>query len=578
MILRGKHTGRTPGNRRGAVVVLAAFFMVVVFLMLAFAVDVGYIVLARTQLQTSADSAAMAAASVMALTREEMEAEAKQYAAANTCSGNRVVQLQSSDIEYGMWDTASRTFTPTATVGNAVRVTARADEQRGGNIPLFFGRMFGVANFAQQASAVAMCNPRDIVFVVDCSGSMNDDSDPANTDSLNSMYAPLGYPNVGTELMQKVYDDFGFGTWPGTSEWIGKPLGVSQSNAYTNLTKNGGPLTSSSIPSKYRILSSDSSSVRKQKAYSWIMDVQIPALMPAAKPVPNSSTNYNYWAKYIDGNQSALGYRSYTQFMMYYGRDGKPDGVNYTPLSLQSPHCPMHAESTPAGVFNFPPREQPTHACRRGVIAAINIVKQRNQGINDPTQRDWVSIVTFDKTSPGPVVRQPLTGDYDAAMQVATTFQAVASGSSSTATENGLIVGAGHIKRQSLGGQGRETANKVVVLLTDGMPNLYQSSNTTINNYVSANPSPDFYPSGTKYASQAALMQTMMMQLQRWQVFPVGIGLETDYDFMDRMARMGNTAKDGQSPRGSGNPAEYEQRLIDIFEEIILSPRVRLVQ
>ena len=69
------------------------------------------------------------------------------------------------------------------------------------------------------------------------------------------------------------------------------------------------------------------------------------------------------------------------------------------------------------------------------------------------------------------------------------------------------------------------------------------------------------------------------MQAADWQVFSVGIGLGTDYDFMDRMARLGGTANDaGQSPRGSGNPAEYEQRLTEIFEKIITNPQIRLVQ
>jgi hypothetical protein len=48
---------------------------------------------------------------------------------------------------------------------------------------------------------------------------------------------------------------------------------------------------------------------------------------------------------------------------------------------------------------------------------------------------------------------------------------------------------------------------------------------------------------------------------------------------MDRMARLGNTANSqGESARGSGNPAEYEQRLTDIFKKIITSPKLRLVQ
>jgi hypothetical protein len=59
----------------------------------------------------------------------------------------------------------------------------------------------------------------------------------------------------------------------------------------------------------------------------------------------------------------------------------------------------------------------------------------------------------------------------------------------------------------------------------------------------------------------------------------VGIGLECDYGFMDRLARMGSTAdQDGESPRGSGNPADYEQRLTEIFQHIITNPKLRLVK
>jgi len=92
------------------------------------------------------------------------------------------------------------------------------------------------------------------------------------------------------------------------------------------------------------------------------------------------------------------------------------------------------------------------------------------------------------------------------------------------------------------------------------------------------NPDPDFYETG-EYWYDAPLMQSMMMQQDNWRIFPVGVGLGTDYDFMDRLARMGGTSNDdGESPRGSGNPAEYEQRLTEIFEEIITNPQVRLVQ
>lgn len=567
-------------SRRGAVVVLAALVMSLMVGLLAFAVDIGYVALSRTQLQAAADSAALAGAASTNLPRADMETVTKRFADANMAAG-RKVQLQSSDIEYGTWDTAARSFTPSATPGNAVRVTVRTDDTAGGKTRLFFARIYNVDAVNQKASAVATTNPRDICFLVDLSGSMNDDTDPDNTAGINSNFASQGYPTIGSQLLNQVYSDFGFNcTYPNeVSQWIGKPLGVSSSgDPLTTITKNGGVLTQSSIPSKYRITTSDSTAVRKQKAYSWTMDVQMPQVMPAAKPVPNSTTNYSYWASYLGSNYTKIGYRSYVQFMMYNGRDLKPDGATYTPLSQFSANCPWHNESTAGGTFSFPPREQPTHAARRAIIAAINLIKSRNSNISDMQQRDWVSIVSFDNlTGGGPVVQFSLAGDYDAAMAACPKLQACSDNGASTATETGLIAARNHIKPQSQGGKGREVTNKIVVLLTDGMPNLYSSSSSTINSYITQHASSNFY--GNKTPQDAALMQTSIVQGDRWSLYPVGIGLGCDYNFMDRMGRMGGTAnKAGQSPRGSGNPADYEARLTEIFQNIITNPKLRLVQ
>ena len=603
-------------SRRGAVLLLAAFLLVLMVGMLAFGIDIGYVVLTRTQLQTAADSAAMAASSVMGSEPAEIRQVAQGYASRHK-AGGQTVALSNSDVEFGTWNSAARTFTPSAGVGNAIRVTARRD-----NATTFFGRIFNFNQFSTNASAVAMANPRDICFVVDLSGSMNDDSEPAwATNEINSEFAAAGYPTVGSDLMQQLYTDLNFGTFPGTLQWVGQPAGVDQdSSAYADLTRNSGPLTGGSINSTYRIRNTDNETTRKQKAYSWMIVNQIASVMPNAKPTP-SLANYSYWEAYLDyimqpynagtrgtlppshsyyridslnnpnnmsfpnatssvprGYRNQIGYRTYVQFMMDMGRNVRPDGSTYVPLSRESADCRYHTESTAGGTFSFPPREQPMHAARRALIAAMQVIKDRNASIADLSQRDWVSIVTYDIASPGPAVLQSLTGDYDDAMLACTTMQAVGDTQNSTATENGLITARAHLQPTSAGGSGRQHAQKVVVLLTDGMPNLYQSSNSTINNYITDNPSSNFY-GGSAYAFNAPLMQSMSMQLDNWNVYPVGLGLGTDYNFMDRMGRMGGTADDnGQSPRGSGNPAEYEQRLTEIFEEIITNPKVRLVQ
>ena len=618
---------------RGVIIVLSAVMLVVVCAMLALAVDVGYIMLTRGQLQNTADSAALAAAAYIPTDAAVASAQAQQFAAYHSVAG-KAVGPESVAVEFGSWDAATRTFIPSVFPGNAIRVTAERSVNHGGQIPLFFAPVLGIRDFACRASAVAMTNPRDIAFVVDLSGSMNNDTEPCwATNEITNVFGPLGYPNIGNELMQQLYDDFGYGSFPGALQYLGAPLGVAEDQyAYAEMTKNSGPLTSGSIPATYRISNSDSESTRKQKAYKWIIDYQIAPLMPNVTPAPNSadSASYAYWSRYLDfiirsqsisssspkgkprnsypvtlppsqssdrinrfgnpyldafpdasssvplGYRNQIGYRTYVQFMMDFGRDKQPASGQYVPLSRSSPNCPWHSEVTDGGTFNFPPREQPTHAARRALIAAIQVIKDRNQGVSDVNERDWVSIVTFDKSGSVSILRS-LTYDYDAAMQDCTTLQAVADDAASTATETGLIAAKNHIASPDSGGQGRRYTNKVIVLLTDGMPNLYSSSKSSISAYIAAHPSADFYAS-SEYAKNAALMQCMGMQLQKWQVFPVGIGLGTDYDFMDRSARLGGTANsEGQAPRGSGNPAEYEERLKDIFENIISNPRARLV-
>ncbi len=707
---------RLPIHRRAAVLVLSAILMVAILGMVAFGLDMGYIVLARTQLQASADAAAMAAAGIMAGPPAETYRVATSFAGLHTAAG-KSVELHDTDVEFGTWDTNSRVFMPSADPGNALRVTCYRDANHGGAAPLFFARILGINNFTVKAQAIAMCNPRDIAFVVDLSGSMNDDTEPCwATGAVNSTFGPQGYPNIGTSLMQQVYADFNFGTYPGARQWIGEAAGIKSgdANGYANLTIDGGPLTKTTVATTYRIKAGDSEAVRKQKAYSWMIDNQIAVLMPNAKPAPSSAANYAYWEKYLDyiiisknypaastgtgssggstgggsssggsssggsssggsssggsssgggstttptptppkpplgwrnplragdatlalglsgsgwrglladqvlgqtntgrgtippsqdadridqfnnpntstfpsisisvprGFRNYIGYQTYVQFMMDHGRDLQPVGTTYTPISIQSALCPWHSESTAGGSFSFPPRAQPEHSSRRALIAAMQVVKDRNHTIPDFNNRDWVSVISFDgMQNGGPAIAQRLTGDYDAAMLACTRLQAVGDKGATTATEAGLIKAQQHLAPAKQGGAARDKTNKTVVLLTDGVPNLYSSSASTITGFIAQDSTGEFYANGAHWYD-AALMQAANIKAKKWQLYPVGIGLGTDYDFMDRMARIAGTADAaGHSPRGSGNPAEYEQKLIQIFEEIIKTPQVRLVQ
>src|SRR5262249_24550719 len=67
--------------------------------------------------------------------------------------------------------------------------------------------------------------------------------------------------------------------------------------------------------------------------------------------------------------RNQIGYRTSVQFLLDAGRD-ETIGGSLSMLCVDSPYCPMHTETTAAGPFSFPPREEPMHSVRRSIIAA----------------------------------------------------------------------------------------------------------------------------------------------------------------------------------------------------------------
>ena len=690
-------------QRSGVVVVLAALLLVVIFGMAAMAIDVGYMMLVKTQLQVAADAGALAGGNVLHLTRNEIMDISEEYAIRNF-AGGRSIKGEEVKVEIGIWDDKSATFSPSGGLGNAVRVTTfRSGEG------LFFARVIGSDAFDTQASAIAMANPKDIAFVIDLSGSMNDDTEPAwATTTISEEFGPLGYGDVGADLMQDFYQDFNFGAFPGVSEYVGQPLGVKKNKwAYAEITKNAGPLAGAHVPDAYRINDGDNEKTRKRKAYSWIIDQQLARIMPDAVPAPSSTANYAYWEKYLDyvllsvkikappppkppkdddkddgggkktpkpkkpkkpkdtgpkpptigrwspvENSSAallaglalsdspfcrslmgvslfglsssskpgsppidrgwlppsqdgdrihrfnnpnkfsfpkansslpkklrnwLGYLTYSQFMVDHGRNLKPVNGLLTPLSYDSPECPLHSEDTAGGRFDFPPRTQPMHAVRRSVIAAIEHIRKVSEVVPSEESKHRLAIITFDVKEKAEI-HQPLTTDYRTAMQSVTTLQAVGDKGRSTTTDEGFKLAAEHLASSDKGGKARPDSDRIIVLLTDGIPNDFTDDPAEIDDYFTENVSDDSYGGGY-YWLDSSLMNIKKLADEGIESYPVGVGLGTDYAFMDRAARLGGTdGDDGLSPRGSGNPAEYERILTEIFKKIVATPTARLVE
>lgn len=198
LLNRRKNMPRKP-DRRGAVAVLAAIFMVVLLGMCAFAVDVGYIANTQTELRRAVDAGALAGAGVLVNGAEATTPVVREYVKANLV-GARPATDSEIDVQTGFWDSSAKAFTVSNDRPSALRVFVRRDRQ-----PLFFGPVLGKRDFDLTAEAIAQYQPRDIMLTLDFSGSMNDDSTFA---ALNT----LGRAQVENNL-QEIYDDLGRPTY-----------------------------------------------------------------------------------------------------------------------------------------------------------------------------------------------------------------------------------------------------------------------------------------------------------------------------------------------------------------------------
>ena len=141
-------------KRNGKVIVLVALMLPVLAGMLAFAIDVGYIGLARSRLQAAADAAALAAVEKLPNSGSAVSV-AQSMGQLNYADSSNIIAA--NDVEFGTWDKAGQSFSVTAaSSANAVRVTARRSSQNGNALRLFFGSVLGVLQSNVDASAVAI--------------------------------------------------------------------------------------------------------------------------------------------------------------------------------------------------------------------------------------------------------------------------------------------------------------------------------------------------------------------------------------------------------------------------------------
>jgi Flp pilus assembly protein TadG len=158
--------------------VLIAVTLPLLVIMAAFALDVAWMQLVRTELRTATDAASRAGAKTLSLQQNvaDARAAAKEAARHNAVAG-QPLGLRDNEIEFGIGRQSTSTsrfnFTAGGSLLNAVRVTgARTATSLDGPVNLFLGHIMGVSTFEPTQVATSTQLDRDICLVVDRSGSM----------------------------------------------------------------------------------------------------------------------------------------------------------------------------------------------------------------------------------------------------------------------------------------------------------------------------------------------------------------------------------------------------------------------
>jgi Flp pilus assembly protein TadG len=209
MLFETKPTASSPGQisrhtRSGFICVLAAIMMVFLLAMVAFAVDIGYLCVVKTQTQAVADAAALAGARGLATSTAQVQANAIACAKLNTANG-KVVNLVNSNIVVGTWNPTTLTFTAASgsSTNNAVQVTVPLTASNGNPVSLFFARALGDTSANVSSTSIAGGGRWDVVIAIDRTSSFQDDLSTAvsgiqNVLTAMNTYSPQSYLGVTT--------------------------------------------------------------------------------------------------------------------------------------------------------------------------------------------------------------------------------------------------------------------------------------------------------------------------------------------------------------------------------------------
>ena len=164
-------------HQRGSMLVITALLITALLGFGALAVDTVYLMEVRSELQNTADAAALAATSgLAAASQQEASRRAVSFAALNPVLGASV-DLGKQEVANGQWNGKTNAFVPAEHSANSSRVILRLTSTSTPVAPsLFFGPILGKRQGGVAAMSTAALGNRNIMIVLDRSGSMADDT------------------------------------------------------------------------------------------------------------------------------------------------------------------------------------------------------------------------------------------------------------------------------------------------------------------------------------------------------------------------------------------------------------------
>jgi len=171
-------SNRTNADRTGAMLPMVAFCMVILFVAVAFAVDIARMHLTKSELRTATDAAARAAVESLSRSQDTQQAiEAALAVAERNVVAGEGLTLDPNDIVFGSAVQGADgrfTFEEGTALINSVRVIGdRSEGSPDGPVSLTFGPLLGTDTFSPVLASTATRLDRDIALVLDKSGSMS---------------------------------------------------------------------------------------------------------------------------------------------------------------------------------------------------------------------------------------------------------------------------------------------------------------------------------------------------------------------------------------------------------------------